>query len=254
MIDVQPPPVMPVTPPRSPENRPGPDARLATPVTPHGGSNTLAPPTTDKKYTVVPGDTLTSIANTHCPGKGGVKAILEANKEVLSNPNKLRPGMTLKIPALAAQTPEAAVNNKKTSAETTAGGAPAVKTEGGSEYVVQSGDTLERIARKLFNDGRKWRELFEWNREQLSDPARLRAGQVLKVKQASGHAAAEPAATDVQVAEHHAPEPKSDKPASPKQPETAVSPRLAGPAADGSAANRAAETEVMSANSPASLP
>ena len=62
--------------------------------------------------------------------------------------------------------------------------------------MVQNGDTLEKIARKVLNDGRKWRELYEWNRDQLPDPGRLRVGQVLKVKES---AAIKPAAlTEVQ--------------------------------------------------------
>ena len=40
-------------------------------------------------------------------------------------------------------------------------------------------------ARKVLNDGRKWRELYEWNRDQLPEPGRLRVGQVLKVKESA---------------------------------------------------------------------
>ena len=61
---------------------------------------------------------------------------------------------------------------------------------------MQSGDTLERIARKVLSDGRKWREIYEWNRDQIPEPGRLHVGQVLKIKQsASGTNAALPSAS-----------------------------------------------------------
>lgn len=151
----------------------------------------VAPPAQDRVYVVKAGDSLTHIASAMLPGKGGMKAIVEANKDILSNPNKLRVGMTLKIPnassaSLVSNTPKTAEvvvkKNEPDSARATPAPGTAVSS---SEYVVQSGDTLERIARKLFNDGRKWREVYEWNREQLSDPSRLRAGQTLKIKQGS---------------------------------------------------------------------
>ena len=156
-----------------------------------------------KTYVVQSGDTLTKIANRELPGKGGIKAILEANKDILSDANKLRAGMTLKIPAKFIGPGESAETvKKKGSNEEAPGQKPSIlvaKNNGdkqdksaGDDYVVQSGDTLERIARKLFNDGRKWRELYEWNREQIADPGRLRVGQTLKVKEA---AAARPAST-----------------------------------------------------------
>ena len=48
------------------------------------------------------------------------------------------------------------------------------------DYVVQSGDTLERIARKVLNDSRKWKELLDWNKDRLADATKLRVGMVLR--------------------------------------------------------------------------
>jgi LysM repeat protein len=164
--------------PTIPANEP-PDRRVVT--TPPAVPTDVAPRVTvvpekappEKTYVVKPGDTLTKIATNMLPGKGGLKAILAANKDVLPDPHRLKVGMTLKIP-----------NGVPAPAEPRAAGKPdvLVPNDAKNEYVVQSGDTLERIARKLFNDGRKWREIYEWNREQLSDPGRLREGQVLKIK------------------------------------------------------------------------
>jgi len=148
-------------------------------------------PTADaagKTYKVQSGDTLSSIAQTLKLGKGGMKALIAANKTTLPNPDRLKVGMTLNVPAPAAPTTVVAPT------PTTPGGTKVTMVENapkldagtpaaGGDYTVQSGDTLERIARKVFNDGRRWQDIHSWNRDQLPDPARLRVGQVLKIKQ-----------------------------------------------------------------------
>ena len=50
---------------------------------------------------------------------------------------------------------------------------------GGKTHVVQKGDTLYKIARDHYGDQSKWRSIFEANRDQLSDPHRLKVGQTL---------------------------------------------------------------------------
>jgi nucleoid-associated protein YgaU len=182
-----------------------------------------APAGPERSYVVQSGDTLTKIANKELPGKGGVKAILAANKDVLADANRLKVGMTLKIPAAVptAVTPTEAVAKKKSDSKATHSTSsimaenPAEKSEKLTEvaaskdgYTVQNGDTLERIARKLFNDGRKWRSLYEWNREQIADPSRLRVGQTLKVKDVAVKPAsltAPRAEADVKTTEEQAP-------------------------------------------------
>lgn len=53
---------------------------------------------------------------------------------------------------------------------------PAVDT-----YVVQSGDTLSRIAGKVYNDPAKWEAIFNANRATLPSPQSLKVGQTLVV-------------------------------------------------------------------------
>jgi nucleoid-associated protein YgaU len=247
-VDTYPPPVTgPGGPAPKPitELAPKPDKPITPPKPDHA-----APTGGEKTYTVVAGDTLTSIANSQLPGKGNIKAILDANKDVLANPNRLRLGMTLKIPTLSAA-PDTAIAKKDVPKEKdkdilkelpkkeTAAGGDKTKSDVGTEYTVQSGDTLERIARKLFNDGRKWRDIYEGNRDQLPEPGRLRVGQTLKVKHGSTNTAGTlPAGTPRASADEAAPE----RPA----PSTAT--------ASASDNGKHAEIEVMSSTSGASLP
>lgn len=50
-------------------------------------------------YTVKSGDTLSGIAKTHLGSAGQYMKIFEANKPLLTDPNKIYPGQVLRIPA-----------------------------------------------------------------------------------------------------------------------------------------------------------
>ncbi len=54
--------------------------------------------------------------------------------------------------------------------------APAAKT-----YTVQSGDTLSKIARDHLGDANAYMKIFEANKDQLSDPDKIKPGQVLRI-------------------------------------------------------------------------
>jgi nucleoid-associated protein YgaU len=54
--------------------------------------------------------------------------------------------------------------------------APAART-----YTVKSGDTLSAIARQHLGDANAYMQIFEANRDQLSDPDKIKPGQVLKI-------------------------------------------------------------------------
>jgi nucleoid-associated protein YgaU len=54
------------------------------------------------------------------------------------------------------------------------------------EYAIKEGDTLMRIAFEILGDPLKWKEIYEANREKLSNPNRISSGVVLKVEKPSG--------------------------------------------------------------------
>jgi len=53
-------------------------------------------------------------------------------------------------------------------------------------YTVKSGDTLSKIAKHVLGDANAYMEIFNLNRDQLSDPDKIQPGQVLKIPQAVG--------------------------------------------------------------------
>jgi len=59
-----------------------------------------------------------------------------------------------------------------------------VGTSGGGQgrtYTVKSGDTLSKIAREHLGDANSYMKIFDANKDQLSDPDKIKPGQVLKI-------------------------------------------------------------------------
>ena len=54
--------------------------------------------------------------------------------------------------------------------------APPVET-----YTVKPGDTLSKIAKATLGDANAYMKIFELNKDQLSDPDKIKAGQILKI-------------------------------------------------------------------------
>ncbi len=58
---------------------------------------------------------------------------------------------------------------------------PAPQTEEVKTYIVQAGDTLGKISRKFYGTSGRWQEIYNYNRDVLSDPAKLKLGMELKI-------------------------------------------------------------------------
>jgi hypothetical protein len=68
---------------------------------------------------------------------------------------------------------------------------PDPKNPGGT-YTVKPGDSLSGIAGRVLGNSNRWREIFELNRDKLSNPNVIRAGQVLKMPGGGNKPAPEP--------------------------------------------------------------
>jgi nucleoid-associated protein YgaU len=58
-------------------------------------------------------------------------------------------------------------------------------SNGESTYTVKAGDTLSKIAKEKLGDPSAYTQIFNLNRDQLSDPNKIKPGQVLKIPQAA---------------------------------------------------------------------
>ena len=65
----------------------------------------------------------------------------------------------------------------------------AVPTSGTSEstYTVKAGDTLSKIAKEKLGDANAYMDIFNANKGLLTDPNKIKPGQVLKIPQAAKH-------------------------------------------------------------------
>ena len=91
-----------------------------------------------------------------------LKTVADWQKDIVAD-IKVRPGAQAAKPA-AASAPAAA----------------AAQT-----YTVQAGDTLSGIAKQVYGKATDYMDIFNANRDQLSDPDKIKPGQVLKIPQHS---------------------------------------------------------------------
>jgi nucleoid-associated protein YgaU len=104
-------------------------------------------------YTVVSGDTLGKIAAAHYGVPAMYGAIFEANKPMLSHPDRIYPGQVLRIPAVT----------------------------GPVTHTVVAGDTLGGISKRWLGSAGRYMEIYEANKQQLRSPDAISVGQVLVI-------------------------------------------------------------------------
>jgi len=76
----------------------GPGAPRAAAPAPAPASTGTSAAAAGRTYTVQPGDTLSKIAKEHLGNANAYMKIFEANKDQLTDPDKIRPGQVLQIP------------------------------------------------------------------------------------------------------------------------------------------------------------
>ncbi len=117
------------------------------------------------EYTVVSGDSLWKIAKKFYGNGNFWQKIYQDNASTISDPNIIRVGQ--KILIYLTESGEMPQTTQKI-------------TVGGT-YIVQTGDSLWKIADKVYGKGRKWTTIYNANINVLSDPSKIRAGQVLVI-------------------------------------------------------------------------
>lgn len=160
-----------------------PDANTVIPNT--DAANTIVNPTENSEvisYTIEPGDTLWKIAAKFYGDGNYWQKIYEDNADTISNPDRIFAGQVIRIYPLqdalnAAFTNPTAGNPAQLPQTNNA----TADSTGMNTYVVQPGDNLWKIARKLYGRGWRWRIIYEANADTLPDPGQLHVGQVLVI-------------------------------------------------------------------------
>ncbi|GAA6210471.1 hypothetical protein NBRC116602_02110 [Hyphomicrobiales bacterium 4NK60-0047b] len=142
-----------------------------------------------KYYVVKRGDSLGRIAKRELGSTSAYKTILKLNKK-LKSANLIYPGQKLLISAGSNVATAAPVKEKKQIASLAL---PKVKSKKvkvaekktdatPSHYVVKRGDSLWKIASKVYGNGRRYKELIKLNPKLLKNPASIKPNVKLRVK------------------------------------------------------------------------
>jgi len=154
----------------------GPVPDVAEEATAIADSGTPSP----QDYVVKPGDTLGEISMAVYGTSRKWRMIRQANGNL--DPRALRPGLKLVIPQVqagpaVAQSDTRAIDRalQEVSEFVTDTSRPS------GVYRVKRGETLYAIARRVLGDGKRWKEIYELNRQEMSAPEDLSAGQKILV-------------------------------------------------------------------------
>lgn len=140
-------------------------------------------------YTLREGETLYKLCQSKY-GNGNLwKELAEFNKATIPNPTKMRPGMTVRLPAVHVLRGEAApapslqqvVQSQQTPSMPEAAVPTSPQSASAREYVIQKGDTLGAIAARELGSAKKWEAIYQANRDRMKNPSDLRIGKALRI-------------------------------------------------------------------------
>ena len=139
----------------------------------------------NKLYIVEEGDNYWKISK-FVYGKGGYyRALARHNLRRIQNPRKLKPGMKVLVPTVDYLTKHYAndfplgVLGTQTRTKTTAKPGFRLDASGQPTYIVGNGDTLGSIAQAHLGRASRWVQLYQMNRNTISNPKKLKIGTVL---------------------------------------------------------------------------
>lgn len=134
-------------------------------------------------HVVKEGDTLSSLSRQYYGKAAYWSLIHEANKSVIENPNNLKDGTKLEIPARAATpTTVAGTVTPKVPTKEIPVSTPIAKPVA-SEYTIQKGDTLGVISEKFLGTKNRWEEIYELNKDRIKNPNAMKEGTVIRLPQ-----------------------------------------------------------------------
>ena len=137
------------------------------------------------EYLVKSGDCLSKIAQSELGSVKHLKRLLEVNG--LSSSSTLRVGQRLILPFIGESAPVRVADLKRALAP-----APALDNMDWAMVTVLEGDSLWKIAARVFDDGNRYREIMDWN--DLNSET-LQPGTKLRVQVRAGAALAMGGAT-----------------------------------------------------------
>lgn len=150
---------------------------------------------TAKTYRIREGDTLWELAARHLGDGSRYRSLLEANRSVIRNADRLPVGLEIVIPSNSGERRVAEAGNGRSErtpsavavAVSDAKGRPASDPDGRQRssrprtYTVTANDTLSGIAAKVYGDAGQYRRIYEANRDRMPDADTIVEGAVLRI-------------------------------------------------------------------------
>jgi len=110
----------------------------------------------------------------------GDKLFMRAQAPSQEAKNRVWDQIKLVDPTYSDLTADITVNEAAAPKTQTAGASANAGTQTRT-YTVKPGDSLSKISREFYGDANKYQKIFEANRDKLSDPDKIRAGQELVI-------------------------------------------------------------------------
>ncbi len=124
-------------------------------------------------HDVKQGETLTSISRQYYGDESLAMALAKFNN--IDDPSALRVNHRLRIPAAEA------LGGSSTGTSSPARPSRQTSQPAHQTYTVRAGDSLSDISQRLLGTTKRWREIYELNRDVISDPDNVKVGTVLKI-------------------------------------------------------------------------
>jgi nucleoid-associated protein YgaU len=155
-------------------------------------------------YKIARGDSLRKIAKKYYGSEDYWKKIFDDNRDVVKKANLIYPGRVLKLFAVDLGNSTYLVPNEnggsivpatvpvptgENSNQTNAGTQEASAADSEvnqptvTKYVVAKGDTLSRIAKRVYGKSTDWSRIYDANRDQIPNPNLIYPGQQLNIPQ-----------------------------------------------------------------------
>ena len=193
------PTAIPASDPFGAARRPAPAARIDEDFAPRATSQALVPGDT---YNIEPNDNFWTISRKKYGTGRYFMALSQHNLSVIPDPKRMKPGVTIATPstdllektyptlipkaapsdtALAGESSAPSTAIRRTNATTNEEAGFFVSTDGVPMYRVGSEDTLSDIAKRHLGRSSRWVQVFEMNRDTLTDGNTLKVGTLLRL-------------------------------------------------------------------------
>lgn len=151
------------------------------------GGSPVSPDDHPKVYTVRNGDNYWTISRKAYGTARYFRALDAYNRHRISDPKKMRPGMKVLVPPLKVlqhRFPKLCGGGKRAGSADFVAHRPAGffrTADGRPMYRVGKSDTLGQIARRHLGRASRWIQIYQMNRERITNPNRLKIGTELRL-------------------------------------------------------------------------